>query len=138
MYTLRPIHISALEIGAKARSPMPTLEVQLFGDFSLRYGDQFVTTVNSPRLQSLLAYLLLNRHAPQSRQYLAFLFWPDTDEKQARTNLRNLLYQLRQALPAANQFLDIEPKTIRWRLNSPFTLDIAHFEGTIRQTQAAN
>jgi DNA-binding SARP family transcriptional activator len=82
---------------------IPTLHIYLMGDFRLVYGGTLVTTVNSPRLQSLLAYLVLHRHSPQSRQHLAFLLWPDSTEVQARNSLRNLLHQLRQALPNANQ-----------------------------------
>ncbi len=41
------------------------------------------------RAESLLAFLLLHRDAPQPRQRLAFLVWPDSGEEQARTNLRH-------------------------------------------------
>ena len=51
------------------------------------------------RLQSLLAYLVLHRATSVSRQRPAFLLYPDSTEEQARTNLRNLVYLLRKALP---------------------------------------
>src|SRR5215467_4401511 len=73
---------------------MPTLHLRLLGDFSLIYADQQVTSLNTVRLQSLLAYLVLHRDVPQQRQHLAFLFWPDTTEAQARNNLRQLLHQV--------------------------------------------
>lgn len=38
---------------------MPTLRVQLLGDFCLTRGDTLITSVNSPRLQSLLAFRVL-------------------------------------------------------------------------------
>jgi DNA-binding SARP family transcriptional activator len=47
--------------------------------------------LQSERIQNVLAYLLLNRHAPISRQQLAFAFWPDITDAQARHNLRTLL-----------------------------------------------
>ena len=78
---------------------LPTLHIRLLGDFSLIYDGEPVASINTPRLHSLLAYLVLHRDAPQLRQHLAFLFWPDTSEAQARTNLRQLLHQLRHALP---------------------------------------
>ena len=78
----------------------PTLHLRLLGDFSLLYADQQVTSLNTTRLRSLLAYLVLHRDVPQQRQHLAFLFWPDATEAQARNNLRQLLHQLRQAFPA--------------------------------------
>ncbi|GIK73391.1 MAG: hypothetical protein BroJett021_23790 [Chloroflexota bacterium] len=78
---------------------MPILRICLFGEFSLRYDDEPMLGMDTPRLQALLAYLvLLHRRTPVSRQQLAFLFWPNTAEEQARTNLRNLLHHLRRAL----------------------------------------
>lgn len=47
--------------------------------------------MKQPRLQSLLAYLLLHRFTPQARQHVAFTFWPDSSEAQALTNLRKQL-----------------------------------------------
>ena len=52
----------------------PTLYIRLLGDFSLVYADRQVAGLNSMRLQSLLAYLVLHHDAPQQRQHLAFLF----------------------------------------------------------------
>jgi DNA-binding SARP family transcriptional activator/predicted ATPase len=106
---------------------MPILHVNLLGDFRLRYDETLVTTVVQPRMQALLAYLLIHRDSPQSRQQLAFLFWPDTSESQARTNLRQLLHHLHRALPDAHQFLQIQTKSVQWRQESPFTVDIADF-----------
>ena len=72
------------------------VSLNLLGDFRLLVDGAPVTAIDTPRLQSLLAYLMLHRDAPQSRAHLAFLFWPDTSDAQARTNLRNLLHQLRR------------------------------------------
>jgi DNA-binding SARP family transcriptional activator len=56
------------------------LHIHLLGDFRLDYDGTVLTTVNTVRLQSLLAYLVLHRHTPQSRSHLAFLLWPDSTE----------------------------------------------------------
>ncbi|MSP12373.1 MAG: hypothetical protein EXR62_05380 [Chloroflexi bacterium] len=104
------------------------LSIQLLGDFHLRYGDKPVTAVKQPRQQALLAYLLLHRHAAQSRQHLAFLFWPDASETQAQTNLRNLLYKLRHALPEADRFLYTGTQTVQWQPDAPYTCDLVDFE----------
>jgi DNA-binding SARP family transcriptional activator len=64
----------------------PALNIRLLGEFSLEYDGTPVTGVRTQRLQSLLAYLLLHRDAPQSRAHLAFQFWPDSTEAQARSN----------------------------------------------------
>jgi DNA-binding SARP family transcriptional activator len=109
------------------------LHIQLLGDFRLTYDDELLTDVNTPRLQSLLAYLLLHRDAPQSRHRLAFLFWPDSPEDQALTNLRNLLYRLRQGLPDADRFLHVDRKTLQWRPTSCYDLDVARFEEALNR-----
>ena len=111
---------------------MALLQIRLFGDFQLRYQNRPLCNFHQPRLQALLAYLLLNRHKPQSRQQLAFLFWPDTSEEQARTNLRNLLFQLRTILPAADNFCQIDRSTVYWRPDTDFTLDVAEFEDAVQ------
>src|SRR5215469_10205673 len=105
-----------------------TLSIRLLGEFRLFYEDQPVTSLTTPRLQSLFAYLVLHRDVPQQRQYLAFLFWPDTSEAQARNNLRQLLHQLRQAFPAVEQYLQLGTSSVSWRLEAVVRLDVAAFE----------
>ncbi len=116
---------------------MPTLHLRLLGDFSLLYNDQQVTSLNTTRLQSLLTYLVLHRDVPQQRQHLAFLFWPDTTEAQARNNLRQLLHQLRQAFPAVEHFLSADTHTLHWHPITPFHLDVAEFEQTLNLADVA-
>jgi len=110
------------------------LRVRLLGEFGLIYGDQPVDSVNTPRLQSLLAYLILHRDLPLSRRQIAFLFWPDSSEAQARTNLRKLLYQLRQALPDSDRFLQTTGQLLQWRKDAPFSLDVTDFECSLNQS----
>ena len=112
----------------------PTLHIHLLGDFLLMSGDTPVTTVNVPRLQSLLAYLLLHRTAPQARTQLAFLLWPDSTEAQAHTNLRKLLHQLRQALPDADHFIHADKHSLQWLPEDSdvsWTLDILDSEDAV-------
>lgn len=89
----------------KEGAVIPPLRLSLLGDFLLISGETPVTTLTVPRVQSLLVYLVLHRSAPQDRSHLAFLLWPDSEEAQAHTNLRQLLYHLRQALPHADHLL---------------------------------
>ncbi len=44
---------------------MPTLAIQRLGDFRLTWNGTLMTSVNSPRLQSLLAYLILHGETPR-------------------------------------------------------------------------
>ena len=91
-----------------------TLHIHLLGEFLLVADEEPVTTFEMPRLQSLLAYLLLHRGVPQSRTHLAFLLWPDSTDQQAHTNLRKALYLLRQTFPYADSFICIGRQSITW------------------------
>lgn len=117
----------------------PTLHIHLLGDFLLVSGDTPVTTVAVPRLQSLLTYLVLHRSAPQDRSRLAFLLWPDSTEAQAHTNLRKLLYQLRQAFLDAGHFLHADKHSLQWQTtpDAPWTLDVLDFEQALAQAEQA-
>jgi predicted ATPase/DNA-binding SARP family transcriptional activator len=110
------------------------LHIRLLGDFRLESGDTLLTKVNTLRLQSLLAYLVLHRQAPQARSHLAFLLWPNSTEAQAHTNLRHQLHLLRQALPEAGDFLQTDTHALRWRSDAPFSLDVADFESAAVQS----
>lgn len=113
------------------------LYIDLLGDFRLTHHGEPVGTVNTERLQSLLAYLVLRRGFPQSRPHLAFSFWPDSREKQALSNLRTLLFHLRQALPDPDRFLDVDAKTLTWKADAPCTTDVAQFEASHQEAEDA-
>lgn len=114
----------------------PVLHIRLFGELDLRYGGAPLPPVESARATSLLAYLLLHRAAPQPRQHLAFLLWPDSTEPQARTNLRHVLHHLRRALPDPDRFLDVTAHTLQWRADAPCWLDVAAFEAALACSEA--
>jgi predicted ATPase/DNA-binding SARP family transcriptional activator len=116
---------------------MSTLEIHLLGEFRLVSADAPVSPIHSPRVQALLAYLVLHRATPQPRQQLAFLLWPDTSDAQARTNLRQLLHTLKQALPDADSFVHVTPHTLQWRSDAPCRLDVTDFAAALSQASAA-
>jgi len=115
----------------------PVLHVQLLGGFQFVLDDTPVAGVSTARLQSLIAYLILHADSPQSRQHLAFLFWPDATEAQARNNLRQFLYQLRHALPDAEHFLAVDSNTVYWKTDAAQVIDVQLFERTLSQAAAA-
>lgn len=115
------------------------LHIQLLGDFLL-VSDNTPVIVSTPRLQSVLAYLVLHHSVPQKRSHLAFLLWPDSAEAQAHSNLRKLLYQLRQILPNINHFVSIDRHSVQWRPSSlevPWTLDVLQIENAIAEAKQA-
>ncbi|GIW04091.1 MAG: hypothetical protein KatS3mg059_0711 [Thermomicrobiales bacterium] len=116
----------------------PALSIRLLGGFALRRGAAALPPLESARLASLLAYLLLHCDVPQARQHLAYVLWPDSTDSQARTNLRHLLHTLRHALPDIDTFLEVTPRTLRWRAEASFWLDVIAFDHAIARSEQAN
>ena len=109
------------------------VRARLLGAMDLRLGEQRLPSLESARAESLLAYLMLHRDAPQSRQHLAFLLWPDSTEHQAHTNLRKVVHNLRRAVPGADRLIEINSRTLRWRPEAPLWLDVEHFERALAE-----
>jgi DNA-binding SARP family transcriptional activator len=112
------------------------LQVRLLGQFRLTVDGRPVDGPTTARLQSLFAYLLLHADAPQPRAHISFTFWPDASESNARNNLRQLLHQLRQALPDP-EFLRADANNVHWVPDSSFSLDVALFERAVAEAEAA-
>jgi DNA-binding SARP family transcriptional activator len=106
------------------------LRVRLLGAAEVILDGQRLRGFNSPRLQRFLA-LIATRREPLNRSQLAFELWPDSSEHQARTNLRKLLYEFRQALPRVEAFADIGIKTVRWVAAAQSEVDVLSFREAI-------
>ncbi|TAH52273.1 MAG: hypothetical protein EYC68_08205 [Chloroflexota bacterium] len=104
------------------------LHIRLLGGFAIQNDAMPLTGFHSERLQALLAYLVLHRDAPMTRQQLAYTFWADTTDAQARTNLRTLLARFRDALSNADEFVCFAPQTIQWRADAAFHCDVIEFQ----------
>ena len=61
------------------------LQIRLLGAVEIILDGRRFRGFNSRRLQRFLALIALRRD-PQHRSRLAFELWPDSDERQARTN----------------------------------------------------
>lgn len=118
--------------------PTPILDVHLLGGFRLSWDYQPVAGLAQPRLQHLVAYLLLHRQTTLSRRQVAFVFWPETDDEQALSNLRTLLHRLRVALPESKRFLTFDRHCMTWRDDPAVHLDVAGFEAALAAAHAAH
>jgi DNA-binding SARP family transcriptional activator len=47
-----------------------------------------------------------------------------------------VLHNLRRALPDPDRFLEVTQRTLRWRAEAPFWLDVAAFEGSLARAEA--
>ncbi len=115
----------------------PALTIRLLGNFQMAWAGEPVAGMNQARLQELLAYLALRRGRPLPRQSTAFLFWPDSSERQALTNFRHLLHRLRKTLPEADRFLAVDDLTAQWRDDPACQVDAVAFEAALARARGA-
>ncbi len=88
--------------------------------------------LKSERLRALVAFLLLHRHAPQTRAHIAVTLWPESTDAVAKANLRRRLHDLKQQLPEGD-WLQVSKSTIQWNGQSWFECDVADFENALAQ-----
>ena len=122
---------------AKEVSMTEELKIQLLGGFQITTSQVPLPGFTNTRLQSVLTYLILTRSTPQARQQLAYQFWPESSDSQARTNLRNILHLLRTNLPDVTRYLMIDSVTVQWRPDAPATIDVVQFEDAMVVAQRA-
>jgi DNA-binding SARP family transcriptional activator/predicted ATPase len=113
------------------------MRIKLFGNLRISSAGHLVTSVNTNRLQSLIAYLILHGDTPQPRERLAFVLWPASTESQARTNLRQLLHHLKRALPAECDSLVTDNYAVRWRQDGSCQIDLVEFQTAIAEAASA-
>lgn len=108
----------------------PRLRVRLLGAVEIILDGRRLSAFSSPRLQRILALIAL-RKVPQTRASIAFELWPNSSERQARTNLRKLLHELRRAFPGVEEFIEIEADAVRWHQAALSTVDVLSFREAI-------
>ena len=111
---------------------MPRLSLSLLGPFTATYQDQPLLKFRSSNAQALLIYLAVEHKlgtAVSPRQVLMELFWPGSLLKSAQANLRQTLYQLRQAIPHIDEqpFLLTDRSSVQINPDIDFELDVAIF-----------
>jgi DNA-binding SARP family transcriptional activator/tetratricopeptide (TPR) repeat protein len=81
----------------------------------------------SSRTVALVAFLVVHAGIPQTRQRIAALFWPDSTDAQALTNLRRELHHLRHAL-GDETALVVTAKDLCWRDTKTSRVDVRIFD----------
>ena len=97
------------------------LHIRLLGEFRVSIDGQVLAGFDSVRVRSLLAYLVMHQGQVVERAQIAYLFWPESSEKQARINLRHQLHTLRHAIPDTENYLDIGTKELMWKSDGPIS-----------------
>ena len=110
--------------------PPARLTVRLLGGVEIILDGRRLRAFDSLRLQRFLALIAL-RKDPQHRSRLAFELWPDSDERQARTNLRKLFHDFRHSLPDTGEFVEIDNEVVRWIPTGPADVDVLRFREAV-------
>ncbi|MCE7983069.1 MAG: hypothetical protein DYG89_17940 [Caldilinea sp. CFX5] len=111
------------------------LHIRLLGNFLITSHHEPVVGFTRPQLKIVLAYLAVHWQKVPPKKELAKLFWQPTLDAQPATNLRNLLFHLRQELPELKECIHFG-RTLRWKADTPLWLDVAAFETAVARVAA--
>jgi DNA-binding SARP family transcriptional activator len=112
------------------------LHVTLLGEQAITDERTGSARMRSSRTVALVAFLALHAGSPQPRQRIAGLFWPDSTDAQALTNLRRELHNLRQIL-GDQPVLLVTPRDLCWRDSELTRVDLRAFDTERRAALAA-
>lgn len=101
------------------------LHVSLLGEQVLA-DDAGTVRLRSSRSIALVAFLVAHTAKPQTRQHIAALFWPDSTDEQALTNLRRELHHLRGAL-GGDPTLVVTSRDLSWQDTATIAVDVRQF-----------
>ncbi len=102
------------------------LHLSLLGEQAISDGSASLRS-HSSRAAALVAFLVTHAGSPQARQRIAGLFWPESTDAQALTNLRRELHHLRQIL-RAEPSLVVTPRDLCWRDTETCLVDLRIFD----------
>ena len=83
--------------GGGGASRAPGMVISVLGGIGLVYAGRDVRLPNR-KARAIMAYLAMTETASERRERLAGLFWGDSSEQNARTSLRQVLFELRETL----------------------------------------
>jgi predicted ATPase/DNA-binding SARP family transcriptional activator len=112
------------------RQAVAELEVRLLGQAGVIAAGNSVKFSKRATTLAMLAFVVLRRGQPVSRNSLAFTLFPDEDEEAALAELRRYLYLANKALPArdGDPWLIADAETVRWNATAGARVDAIEFE----------
>ncbi len=102
------------------------LQVSLLGEQAMTDDRTGQVRIRSSRAIVLVAFLAVHAGSPQARQRIAGLFWPESSDAQALTNLRRELHHLRHVL-ADEPSLVVTSRDLCWRDTPTCRVDVRVF-----------
>jgi DNA-binding SARP family transcriptional activator/tetratricopeptide (TPR) repeat protein len=117
-----------------------SLKVFLLGQFNLQANNLSLNLSSRPA-QSLLAYLVLHPGVRHRRETLAALLWPESQESNARSYLRQALWRVRKSFTSGSltwqDYLQINDVSIIFDKQSDYWLDADQLIA-VPETQSIN
>lgn len=131
-----------LDRARPVETPRTMLRVYTLGPFRVLLGDDLILDedMGDPRARMLLKFLLTHWDSPVERSQILYLLWPDLQEAETESHLRDLLANLRELLRAdqkGHEFILEEGNLLRLNVDSDLWVDAQEFEAQVRMAQDA-
>ena len=119
-----------------------SLDLLMFGSVQAKVNGRALDSFRTRKVQALLIWLIVEQSAGKSqREQLMTLLWPGLPPESAQTNLRQIIYQLRKAIPPAGgknddapvQFLRADRQSVHINPSFPCQADVITFEALLQQ-----
>ena len=125
----RPCTTSPHQVGSvrAAGELVGVLHVSLLGEQAITDDRGGSVRARSSRAVVLVAFLVVHAGTQQARQRIAGLFWPESTDSQALTNLRRELHHLRQILEGERS-LEVTSRDLCWRDTTTCRVDLRVFD----------
>src|SRR5215213_2434352 len=112
------------------------LTISLLGEQLVHDDASGAVRTRSSRTTALIGFLAAHTPRPQSRQLIAGLFWPDSGDGQALTNLRRELHHLRELLGDL-PVLSVTASDLTWHDHPLCRVDISALRRSAEQAREA-
>jgi DNA-binding SARP family transcriptional activator len=78
---------------------MEQLKISLFEPLQIRLNDEIISDFRMQKVVALLVYLAAEPETAHRRETFMTLLWPGMPDASVRTNLRQVLFLLKKAIP---------------------------------------
>lgn len=111
------------------------ISLRLLGNPQVQIDDETIAESRAKRIEAMLYYLAVEAQHSHRRETLVGLLFPDMPDDTARTNLRQTLRRLRNAIDdeqAEPPFLIASRESTQFNLACDHFIDVARFEALLR------
>ena len=108
---------------------MFSIQICLFGRFTVNHRQALVIALESAKEQELLSYLLIHHDRPHARETLAAMLWGENTTEKSKKYLRQALWHVQTAFASvAEHFLAVEHDWVQFNMQPNVEVDVTKFE----------